>query len=132
MKGIRENDPERYRRSKVDLGPRPDPSQSFTYLAEHGGLLGCLGPWGCRMHGGLTVQSEHPLQGLVAVVAQAVLTSAGGLEMALRRDHHLADGMLNATNLDGSAITLIDHLGIVVSRAESGNGSLQKRGFINP
>jgi hypothetical protein len=135
MKGIGENDPERYRRSKVDLGPWPDPSQSFTYLAEHGGLLGCLKGLGQQKsgkHGGLTVQPEHPLQSLVAVIAQAILATAGGLEMALRRDHHLADGMLNATNLDGSSITLIGHLGIVISCAESGNGSLQKRGFINP
>jgi hypothetical protein len=132
MKGIRENDPERYRRSKVALGLRSDPSHSFTFLTDHGG--GLRGPgqgWG-RKHGGLTVQPEHPLKGLVAVIAEAILTTAGGLEMALRGDHHLADGMLNATNLDGSAIALIGHLGIVVSCAESGNGSFQKRSFINP
>jgi hypothetical protein len=131
MKGFGVNDPERYRRSKVALGLRPDPSHSFTYLADHGWLLGGPGERWQGKHRGLTVQSEHPLKGLVAVIAQAVLTTAGGLEMALRRDHDLPDRMLNATNLDGSAITLIDHPGIVVSCAESGNGSLQKRGLIN-
>jgi hypothetical protein len=131
MKGFKENDPETYRRSKQGLCQRPDPSHSFTFLASHRWLLRGPGQLGSGKIRGLTIHSENPLKGLVAVTAQAVLTTAGGLKMALGGDHHLPDGMLDTTNLDGSAKTLVDHLRIVVSRAESRDGSLQKLGFIN-
>jgi hypothetical protein len=110
MKDVKENDPETYRRSKVGLCQRPDPSHSFTFLADHGEVLRSSGALGSGKIQGLTVDPEGPLKGLVAVIAQTVLTTPGGLEMALGGDHNLPDGMVDTTNLDGSAKTLVDHL----------------------
>jgi hypothetical protein len=111
----------------VALGDRPDPSHSFTFWGRHGGPLE-----GSGALTGLAVQPQDPLKGLVAIVSEAVLATACGLEMALRCDHNLPDWMLQATNLDRAAIAFVVDLRIIIFPAESGQRSLQKRGFIDP
>jgi hypothetical protein len=111
----------------VALGDRPDPSHSFTFRGRQRGPL-----QGCRALGGLAVQPQDPLEGLVAIVSETVLATSGGLEMAFRCDHNLPDRMLQTTYLDWAAIALVVDLRIIIFPAESGQGSLQKRGFIDP